>query len=215
MLLAEFPDSTCRQGLRCLLPGMLLAEFPDSACRQGLLRLLPRHAPCRISRFRMPARAAVPASPACCLPNFPIPHAGTGCCDCFSGMLLAKFPYSACWQDKLSAIVRFCPDSVPEKLTNPCDISVICSMLKLNHRKQQTQKQNKHTNKTKDRLQTDQESEKREDYHDEENVRSSSYHRYDNERSAPGFRSSSGTGIRQRPSAAARSSRCSGMHHTG
>ena len=130
---ASSPRGTCSSGMR-------LGRFPNSTCQFTLGYLFPRHAAYRISQFHMPMHLAALALPACCLPNSPIPHASSPRGTCSSGML-PRMP-----SQQSSASV---PES-PEKLRNPCDISVMYDMLKFNHRKQQThetnvkiQKQNK------------------------------------------------------------------------
>ena len=138
--LADFPIPHASSPWGTCFPGMLLTEFPNPACRFTLRHLFPRHAAYRISQFHMPMHLAALALPACCLPNSPIPHASSPRGTCSSGML-PRMP-----SQQSSASV---PES-PEKLRNPCDISVMYDMLKFNHRKQQThetnvkiQKQNK------------------------------------------------------------------------
>ena len=138
--LTDFPIPHAGPPWGTCFPGMLLTEFPDSTCQFTSRYLLLRHAAWQISQFHMPMHLAALALPTCCLPNFPIPHANAPRGTCSSGML-PRMP-----SQQSSASV---PES-PEKLRNPCDISVMYDMLKFNHRKQQThetnvkiQKQNK------------------------------------------------------------------------
>ena len=94
--LTDFPIPHAGPPWGTCFPGMLLTEFPDSTCQFTSRYLLLRHAAWQISQFHMPVHPGVPVSPACCLPNFPIPHAGSPCGTCFPGMLLTEFPNSTC-----------------------------------------------------------------------------------------------------------------------